>query len=97
MSGIYILTKRILLQFWAHFTLAGYTNYLVKKHRKTKKTKKIRLSNEEDLYLNNDGYPAFDFVDWYEDMNGLSYAYIDGQNAVIGNKFENQELLEASE
>ena len=55
LSGIYILTKRILLQFWAHFTLAGYTNYLVKKYRKTKKTKKIRLSNEKDLYPNKDG------------------------------------------
>lgn len=44
---------------------------------------------------NNDGYSAFDFVDWYEDMNGLSCAYIDGQITVIGNKFENPELLEA--
>lgn len=43
---------------------------------------------------NNDGYSAFDFVDWYEDMNGLSYAYIDGQITVIGNRFENTELLE---
>lgn len=43
---------------------------------------------------NNDGYSAFDFVDWYEDMNGLSCAYIDGQITVIGNKFENPELLE---
>lgn len=42
---------------------------------------------------NNDGYPTFDFVDWYEDMNGLSYAYIDGQITVIGNQFENPELL----
>lgn len=45
---------------------------------------------------NNDGYSAFDFVDWYEDMNGLSYAYIDGQITVIGNKFENPELLEVN-
>ncbi|WGI18575.1 hypothetical protein [Latilactobacillus sakei] len=52
LSGIYILTKRILLQFWAHFTLAGYTNYLFKKYRKTKK---IRMSNEKDLYPNEDG------------------------------------------
>lgn len=44
---------------------------------------------------NNDGYSAFDFVDWYEDMNGLSCAYIDGQITVIGNGFENPELLEA--
>ena len=44
---------------------------------------------------NNDGYSAFDFVDWYEDINGLSCAYIDGQITVIGNKFENPELLEA--
>lgn len=43
---------------------------------------------------NNDGYSAFDFVDWYEDMNGLSCAYIDGQITVIGNGFENPELLE---
>lgn len=43
---------------------------------------------------NNDGYPAFDFVDWYEDMNGLSCAYIDGQITVIGNGFENPKLLE---
>ena len=43
---------------------------------------------------NNDGYSAFDFVDWHEDMNGLSYAYIDGQITVIGNRFENLELLE---
>ncbi|QWF35104.1 YopX family protein [Latilactobacillus curvatus] len=43
---------------------------------------------------NNDGYSAFDFVDWYEDMNGLSCAYIDGQITVIGNRFENPELLE---
>lgn len=53
--GIYILTKRILLQFWAHFTLAGYTNCLFKKYRKPKKTKKIRLNNEKDLYQNKDG------------------------------------------
>lgn len=46
---------------------------------------------------NNDGYPAFDFVDWYEDMNGLSCAYIDGQITVIGNRFENPELLEVTE
>ena len=45
---------------------------------------------------NNDGYSAFDFVDWYEDMNGLSYAYIDGQITVIGNRFENPELLEVN-
>lgn len=45
----------------------------------------------------NDKYPAFDFVDWYEDMNGLSCAYIDGQITVIGNGFENPELLEAEE
>ena len=44
---------------------------------------------------NNDGYPAFELVDWYEDVNGLSCAYIDGQITVIGNKFENPELLEA--
>lgn len=46
---------------------------------------------------NNDGYSAFDFVDWYEDMNGLSCAYIDGQITVIGNGFENPELLEVTE
>lgn len=46
---------------------------------------------------NNDGYSAFDFVDWYEDMNGLSCAYIDGQITVIGNRFENPELLEVTE
>ncbi|MCM0724327.1 YopX family protein [Latilactobacillus curvatus] len=44
---------------------------------------------------NNDGYPAFELVGWYEEMNGLSYAYIDGQITVIGNRFENPELLEA--
>lgn len=43
---------------------------------------------------NNDGYPAFELVDWYEDVNGLSCAYIDGQITVIGNIFENPELLE---
>lgn len=43
---------------------------------------------------NNDGYPAFELVDWYEDVNGLSCAYIDGQITVIGNRFENPELLE---
>ena len=46
---------------------------------------------------NNDGYPAFELVDWYEDVNGLSCAYIDGQITVIGNRFENLELLEAAE
>ncbi len=46
---------------------------------------------------NNDGYSAFDFVDWYEDMNGLSCAYIDGQITVIGNGFENPELLEVTD
>lgn len=54
-SGIYLLTKRILLQFWAHFTLVGYVNYLVKKYRKTKKSKKIRMNNEKDLYPDKDG------------------------------------------
>ena len=46
---------------------------------------------------NNDCYPAFELVDWYEDVNGLSCAYIDGQITVIGNRFENLELLEAAE
>lgn len=53
--SIYILTKQILLQLWTRFTLAGCTNYLIKKYRKTKKTKKIRLSNEKDLCQNKDG------------------------------------------
>ncbi|SPS04272.1 hypothetical protein LAS9624_01112 [Latilactobacillus sakei] len=52
---VYLLTKRILLQFWAHFTLVGYTNYLIKKYRITKKSKTIRMNNEKDLYPDKDG------------------------------------------
>lgn len=41
MSAIYILTKRVLTQFWVAFTMAGYIKYLRGKYMKEIKTKKI--------------------------------------------------------
>jgi len=40
-SAIYILTKRVLTQFWVAFTMAGYIKYLRGKYMKEINTKKI--------------------------------------------------------
>ena len=40
-SAIYILTKRVLTQFWVAFTMAGYIKYLRSKYMKEIKTKDL--------------------------------------------------------
>ena len=50
MTLIYVLAKRLLIQFWVGFTMAGYLSYLHDKYTKGLPTKRIRMRNERDLY-----------------------------------------------